>query len=174
MAVLAGFGWTIGFILFLLPDNEEGFKRFLVSTIKYLFILLNATPGLFIFAVYVCNRRVFSLYRQLLTQIYEFFRFNFGKFKKFMLTHTQVCLNKTKDKLEKLNNVRHKQKQDDTPLKTITMPTSTKSSEISKHTTFTHLLCQPQGRSSQITATYQTLNTPSLDEQSSEIAESNS
>ncbi|CAF1545608.1 unnamed protein product, partial [Adineta steineri] len=26
-------------------------------------ILLNATPGLFIFVVYVCNRRVVALYR---------------------------------------------------------------------------------------------------------------
>jgi hypothetical protein len=61
MAVLAGFGWTIGFILFALPDGKEGFQYYLVAVLKYLFILLNATPGLFIFVVYVCNRRVLSL-----------------------------------------------------------------------------------------------------------------
>src|SRR5438045_208888 len=69
MAVLAGFGWTIGFILFLLPDGHEDYKVYLVAIFKYLFILLNATPGIFIFVVYVCNRRVFTLYRKLYTKI---------------------------------------------------------------------------------------------------------
>ncbi len=84
MAVLAGFGWTIGFILFLLPDGHEGFKLYLVAIFKYLFILLNATPGLFIFVVYVCNRRVFALYRRLLTKIYHFFQLNFVQIQKFI------------------------------------------------------------------------------------------
>jgi hypothetical protein len=74
MAALAGFGWTIGFILFILPDGQHGFERYLAATFRYLFILLNATPGLFIFGVYVCNKRVFTLYRQLFVRIYEFIR----------------------------------------------------------------------------------------------------
>lgn len=99
MAVLAGFGWTLGFILFILPDNQKGFKRFLVATVKYLFILLNATPGLFIFGVYVCNRRVLSLYRQLLKRIYEFFKPTFTSVQKFVANSSQTCLVKTKNKI---------------------------------------------------------------------------
>jgi hypothetical protein len=113
MAVLAGFGWTIGFILFLLPDGQEGFKLYLAATFKYLFILLNATPGLFIFAVYVWNRRVFLLYRQLLTQIYEYFQSYFTHIKEFML-------NKTKNQFEKFNKTQCKQ--EDIPIPPIIKP----------------------------------------------------
>ena len=101
MAVLAGFGWTIGFILFVLPDGQHGFKRYLVATFKYLFILLNATPGLFIFAVYVCNRRVLALYRQLLTRIYQFVQLQLMQAKGFLLSHCHVCLNHAKEKFVK-------------------------------------------------------------------------
>ncbi|CAF1452662.1 unnamed protein product [Adineta steineri] len=52
MAVLAGFGWTIGFILFALPDSPTAFQHVLVTIFKYLLIHLNATPSLFISVVY--------------------------------------------------------------------------------------------------------------------------
>jgi hypothetical protein len=123
MAVLAGFGWTIGFILFILPDGHEGFKLYLATIFKYLFILLNATPGLFIFVVYVCNRRVFALYRRLFTKIYKFFQTNFIQFKEFISNHSRNCLNRTKDKLEKFNQ---KQKQDIIPMNTLILTTMIK------------------------------------------------
>jgi hypothetical protein len=131
MAVLAGFGWTIGFILFVLPDGNEGFKFYLVAIFKYLFILLNATPGLFIFVVYVCNRRVFTLYRRLITKIYQFFRLNFIQFKEFIFNHSENCLNKTKNQLEKFNK---KQKQEIIPMNTLIMTTKVKPLQISNQT----------------------------------------
>ncbi|CAF1145043.1 unnamed protein product [Rotaria sordida] len=164
MAVLAGFGWTIGFILFLLPDNQKGFKRFLVASVKYLFILLNATPGLFIFGVYVCNRRVFTLYRQLLTNIYEFFRLNFTEFKEFTLNHSQIYLSKTKNKIENFNNIKNKQKQENTQMKTLPESTTDEPSKSSNKTTLTRLLSEQSGRSSSsINSSYQTLNLSTLE-----------
>ncbi|CAF0847723.1 unnamed protein product [Rotaria sp. Silwood1] len=165
MAVLAGFGWTIGFILFLLPDNQKGFKRFLVASVKYLFILLNATPGLFIFAVYVCNRRVFSLYRQLLTQIYQFFQSNFAEFKEFILNHSRLCLSKTKNKIGNFNKIKHQQKQEDMQMKISATSTVVKSAEPSNKTTLTRLLSEQSGRSSPTNSTYHTLNLSSLEKQ---------
>jgi len=123
MAVLAGFGWTIGFILFVLPDGHEGFKLYLATIFKYLFILLNATPGLFIFVVYVCNRRVFALYCRLLTKIYKLFQINFIQFKEFISNHSRNCLNRTKAKLEKFNQ---EQKQDIIPMNTLILTTMIK------------------------------------------------
>jgi hypothetical protein len=133
MAVLAGFGWTIGFILFVLPDGQEGFKRYLVATFKYLFIVLNATPGLFVFAVYVWNRRVFLLYSQLLTKVYEFLREYFTSIKEFLLNHSRNCLNKTKNQLEKLDKTQSKQ--ENTPISYTIKPY-----ESTNQTTSTHLL----------------------------------
>ncbi|CAF2809774.1 unnamed protein product [Rotaria sp. Silwood2] len=165
MAVLAGFGWTIGFILFILPDNQQGFKRFLVASVKYLFILLNATPGLFIFAVYVCNRRVLLLYRQLLTQIYHIFQSNFTKFKECILNHSRACLSKTKNKIENFNQIKDKQKQEDLQMKTSAISTMVKPSESSNKTTLSRLLSEQSGRSSPINSTHQTLNLSSLENQ---------
>ena len=162
MAVLAGFGWTIGFILFILPDGQEGFKLYLVATFKYLFILLNATPGLFIFVVYVCNRRVLSLYRQLFTQIYEYFQLNFIQFKDYMLNHSRNYLNKTKDKLEKLNSNEYKLKQEDIPMNTIIAV-----HESYNKTKFTSLLAEQHSRlPQQINSAYQALNSSSSEKQS--------
>lgn len=101
MAVLAGFGWTIGFILFVLPDGQHGFKRYLAATFKYLFILLNATPGLFIFVVYVCNRRVLTLYRQLLARIWDFLRSNCQQLREVIFNCRHLCLGRTKIRLHR-------------------------------------------------------------------------
>jgi hypothetical protein len=161
MAVLAGFGWTIGFILFLLPDGQQGFEFYLSATFKYLFILLNATPGLFIFVVYVCNRRVFSLYRQLFRQICRFIQLNFTQFEEYMLNHSRSYLNK----LEKLNKNGYKLKQEDIPIDKIT--TAHKPDDLSNKTTFVRLLSEQHGRSPQdINSTYQTLNSSSSEKQS--------
>lgn len=141
MAVLAGFGWTIGFILFLLPDGNEGFKLYLVAIFKYLFILLNATPGLFIFGVYVCNRRVFALYRRVITKIYEYFRLNFNQLKEFISHHTRNFLNRTKIKLKKFH--RKPEKQDIIPTNTLTLTTLIKPLQPS-HTTLTDLSSEEQ------------------------------
>jgi hypothetical protein len=147
MAVLAGFGWTIGFILFLLPDGHAGFKLYLVAIFKYLFILLNATPGLFIFVVYVCNRRVFALYRQLMTKIYQFFRLNLLQLKELISNHSQNCLNRTKTQIEKFNNYNDKQKQEIIPMNTVIMTTMITPLDSSNQTTLTDLLSTSQNRS---------------------------
>lgn len=98
MAALAGFGWTIGFLLLLLHDDEDGFKRYLSAIFQCLFILLNATPGLFIFAVYVCNRRVLNLYRIL-----------FRRICKFCCEKTDTCrmfsFDKTKSAIQRVRHV---------------------------------------------------------------------
>jgi hypothetical protein len=173
MAVLAGFGWTIGFILFVLPDGDEGFKRYLVQIFKYLFILLNATPGLFIFAVYVCNRRVFLLYRQLLNQIYQFLQSNFIQLKEFILNHGDICLNQTKTKLEKLNKNIPKQTQNDIPMNTLTKVKPTVSSSSSNQTTLTHLLTEKHNQSPENSTTYKTLNSSSIEKPSAKTIELN-
>lgn len=72
MAFLAGFGWVIGFILFALSDDDHGIQYYLIRIFNFLFILLNATPGIFIFYVYVCDRRVFDLYSHLFTKLFPF------------------------------------------------------------------------------------------------------
>jgi len=113
MAVLAGFGWTIGFILFALPDGKEGFQYYLVAVLKYLFILLNATPGLFIFVVYVCNRRVLSLYRSLFTKFIQFIQVNYQKSKEWILTQSQIYFNQTK---YQVNKIFHKENRQEIPL----------------------------------------------------------
>ncbi|UJR30770.1 hypothetical protein I4U23_018290 [Adineta vaga] len=102
MAVLAGFGWTIGFILFALPDSPKGFQHYLVMIFKYLFILLNATPGLFIFVVYVCNRRVVALYRNLFVGFYEFIHLNYQTSKEWILNHCQLYFNQAKYQFSRL------------------------------------------------------------------------
>ncbi len=150
MAVLAGFGWTIGFILFLLPDGHEGFKLYLVTIFKYLFILLNATPGLFIFVVYVCNRRVFALYRRLLTKIYQFFQRNFIRFKEFISNHSRNCLNRTKNKIGKFNQI---QKQDIIPMNTLILTKVIKPVQPSNQTTLAQLLSEQHEQSSQTKST---------------------
>lgn len=101
MASLAGFGWTIGFILFVLPDGQEGFQRYLTATFKYLFILLNSTPGLFIFAVYVCNRRVLGLYRQLFLRIYDFIRTCLRSCAEVFMHFRHSCVARTKHRFQK-------------------------------------------------------------------------
>ena len=104
MAVLAGFGWTIGFILFVLPEGEDGFERYLSATFKYLFILLNSTPGLFIFVVYVCNRRVFNLYFQLLGRIYNFLRDEFQSMKNINFQFHSNYLFHVKNRLHRVTH----------------------------------------------------------------------
>jgi hypothetical protein len=141
MAVLAGFGWTIGFILFLLPDGNQGFKLYLVAIFKYLFILLNATPGLFIFVVYVCNRRVFTLYRRLFTGIYTSIQLNFLRLIEYLSNHGRNCFDRTKNQLEKFNQI---QKQDIIPTNTYPMITMFKPLELSNETTYTYLVSEQQ------------------------------
>jgi hypothetical protein len=137
MAVLAGFGWTIGFILFLLPDGDHGFKLYLVAIFKYLFILLNATPGLFIFVVYVCNRRVFALYCRLFTTIYTSIRLNILQLIEFLSIHCRNCFNRTKTQLEKFHQI---QKQDIIPMDTYPKITMFKPLELSNQKTYTYFI----------------------------------
>ena len=174
MAVLAGFGWTIGFILFVLPEGQSGFKFYLVATFKYLFILLNATPGLFIFAVYVWNRRVFALYRQLLTQIYEFFHSTSTQVKEFLSDRSQRCLDKTRNQLEKFNSTEFKNNQEIIPMHLLSSPTMVKPSASTNQTTLTRLLTEEHNRSSKINSTYNALKSTSSEEQSNIPSESNS
>ncbi|CAF1413452.1 unnamed protein product [Adineta steineri] len=142
MAVLAGFGWTIGFILIILPDGQENYKRYLAATFKYLFILLNATPGLFIFVVYVCNRRVLSLYGQLLRQIYDFFQLNSKRFKEYIFNHSRNYLNKTKNTLEIFNKNEYKVTQEDIPMNKLTIISKNKSDDVIYKATFTRKLSE--------------------------------
>jgi hypothetical protein len=102
MAVLAGFGWTIGFILFALPDSKQGFQYYLVAIFKYLFILLNATPGIFIFVVYVCNRRVLGLYHRLWTKICQSIQLKYQILKEFLRNLLQDYFNQAKYQLVRL------------------------------------------------------------------------
>ncbi|CAF1507239.1 unnamed protein product [Adineta steineri] len=125
MAVLAGFGWTIGFILFALPDSPTGFQHVLVTIFKYLFILLNATPGLFIFVVYVCNRRVVALYRGLFNKFLQFFRSNYQTSKEISLNQYQLYLNQVKYQISRIFRKKNRQ---DTPVSTITTINSSKTS----------------------------------------------
>ncbi|CAF3988686.1 unnamed protein product [Adineta steineri] len=125
MAVLAGFGWTIGFILFALPDSPTGFQHVLVTIFKYLFILLNATPGLFIFVVYVCNRRVVALYRGLFNKFLQFFRSNYQTSKEISLNQYQLYLNQIKYQISRIFRKKNRQ---DTPVSTITTINSSKTS----------------------------------------------
>ena len=163
MAVLAGFGWTIGFILFILPDGPEDFERYLAAVFKYLFILLNATPGLFIFGVYVCNRRVFSLYGQLLRRIYEFTRLSFTRFEEYLLSRSQSWYSKTKVKLQTLNASEYKAKQEEVFMST--MPTNSTGTPVKliKKTVLTQLLSEQQNQSADKMSTiYQAINATSL------------
>ena len=163
MAVLAGFGWTIGFILFLLPDGQHGFKRYLVATFKYLFILLNATPGLFIFAVYVCNRRVLGLYRQLFTRIYQCVQLRLLQAKAFLFSYCQLRLSYAKAKFVKYN---HKPARENSTSAQPIAPTVAVRLESCESTGTTFL------RSLESTTTTDT-NSLSMDEQRDETVESN-
>ncbi|CAF1030215.1 unnamed protein product [Rotaria sp. Silwood1] len=113
MAVLAGFGWTIGFILFALPDGQQGFLYYLAVIFNYLFILLNATPGLFIFGVYVCNRRVIALYRGLLIKLFHFIQLKYQIYKEYLLNRSQTSFNQIKYRMTKLKNIFYKHKPQD-------------------------------------------------------------
>ena len=132
MAVLAGFGWTIGFILFLLPDGNAGFILYLVTIFKYLFILLNATPGLFIFVVYVCNRRVWTLYRRLLTPMLTYVY----RVREYLFDHSRNCFDRTKNKLEKFHRT----------IDNDSMGTVMKSMELSNQTKFTYHVSERQNQ----------------------------
>lgn len=138
MAVLAGFGWTIGFILFLLPDGNAGFKLYLVTIFKYLFILLNATPGLFIFVVYVCNRRVWALYRRLWTPIFTYLH----RLKECVCHQSRNCFDRMKNKLAKFRRTI-----DNDP-----MAIAMKSLELSDQRKYTYYLSKRQDRLSSITS----------------------
>ena len=138
MAVLAGFGWTIGFILFLLPDGNAGFKLYLVTIFKYLFILLNATPGLFIFVVYVCNRRVWTLYRRLWTPVFIYCQ----RLKECVSNESRNFFYRTKKKLEKFHRTI-----DLDPRENVL-----RSLELSDQRKFTYHLSERQNRLSSITS----------------------
>ena len=165
MAVLAGFGWTIGFILFVLPDGRQGFKFYLAATFKYLFILLNATPGLFIFVVYVCNRRVFSLYCQLVIKIYQFLRSNFTVFKEFIFNHAQSGLNRAKLHLKMSSKRKQKPKQKAIAVTISTIPAEVKSFESSNEVVSASLLTQQRSQSSPVICSNQTLDSSALAKQ---------
>lgn len=137
MAVLAGFGWTIGFILFLLPDGNAGFKLYLVTIFKYLFILLNATPGLFIFVVYVCNRRVWRLYHRLLTPSLM----SLCRVKEYLFDQSRNCFDRTKNQLEKFHRT----------IENDPMGIGMKSVELSNQTKYTYYLSERQNQLSSTT-----------------------
>ncbi|CAF1066966.1 unnamed protein product [Adineta ricciae] len=163
MAVLAGFGWTIGFILFILPDGPEDFERYLAAVFKYLFILLNATPGLFIFGVYVCNRRVFLLYGQLVRRICEFTRLRFTRFEKYLLSRSQSWYSKTKVKLQTLNASEYKEKQEEVFMSTLPTNSNGTPVKLIKKTVLTQLLSEQQKQSADKMSTiYQATNSTSL------------
>lgn len=139
MAVLAGFGWTIGFILFLLPDGNAGFQLYLVAIFKYLFILLNATPGLFIFVVYVCNRRVWTLYRRLWTPIFM----SVHRLLVDLLERSRNCFDRTKDKLDKFHRtINHD------PIENVS-----KSVELTNQTKYTYYVSGHRSQSSSTIST---------------------
>ncbi|UJR15822.1 hypothetical protein I4U23_002751 [Adineta vaga] len=166
MAMLAGFGWTIGFILFVLPDGPENYKRYLAAVFKYLFILLNATPGLFIFVVYVCNRRVLSLYGKLLKRIYQFFRLNFTRCQDYLLNHSRNWFIKTKDKLDEFSNHEYKSKQDELAMSNLSITSNDKSVQLIKKTVLTHLLAEQNSLTQDnMNSTYQTINSTASENQ---------
>jgi len=144
MAVLAGFGWTIGFILFVLPDGKEGFNFYLVAIFKYLFILLNTTPGLFIFVVYVCNRRVLRLYHGLIRNLFHKCRENFFEWKTTVFRNVRNCLNRTKNQLEYFHQI---DKHDIIPVNCSILPSTLESIDLSNQRKFTFVLAEQANRS---------------------------
>ena len=120
MASLAGFGWTIGFILFLLPDGQQGFQLYLSAIFKYLFILLNSTPGIFIFAVYVCNRRVVGLYWQLFGRIWAFFRDHLRLYGEYLGNFRHLCVARTKHRFQKFHQYVYHDRKDELSITTMT------------------------------------------------------
>ena len=165
MAVLAGFGWTIGFILFVLPDGRQGFKFYLAATFKYLFILLNATPGLFIFVVYVCNRRVFSLYCQLVIKIYQFLRSHITGFKEFIFDHVRSSLSRAKIHLKKCSRRKQKPKQKAIATTTLTILAEVKSFESSNKVIPACLLQKQRSQSTPVICSNQILDSSTLAKQ---------
>ena len=59
MSTLTGVGWIFGFLGIL--TNVEVFE--------YLFIVANATQGLFLMVSFVCNRRVLMLFENLIAKL---------------------------------------------------------------------------------------------------------
>lgn len=61
MGVIMGFTWIIGFFLTSLSNAQEVILQILV----YLFIVSNASQGIFIFFVFIFKRETLNLYKQL-------------------------------------------------------------------------------------------------------------
>ncbi|KFM79217.1 EGF-like module-containing mucin-like hormone receptor-like 1, partial [Stegodyphus mimosarum] len=64
MAVVIGLTWALAFAAAYVER-----ERLTGRILRYLFIIFNTLQGVFIFIVFVCNRRVFKLYRDSLTEM---------------------------------------------------------------------------------------------------------
>lgn len=58
MALVIGLTWALAFVAAYTRED-----RLTGKILSYLFIICNTLQGLFVFCVFVCNRRVFNLYR---------------------------------------------------------------------------------------------------------------
>ncbi|CAF1037119.1 unnamed protein product [Didymodactylos carnosus] len=137
IALITGFGWTIGFINWAMPDKQHGFLYFLSAVFQYSFILLNATTGIFIFVVFVCNRRVLLLYHRLIQSVTQKI---VSLFKNVQQKYLEIYYKQTTNNHGENNNqcnieLRNKE-------------------NALQHTTYTHLLSARTTNSS--TATYRT------------------
>ncbi|GFW17503.1 g-protein coupled receptor Mth2 [Trichonephila clavipes] len=101
MASVIGLTWTLAF--FAAYTRED---RLTGKILSYLFIIFNTLQGLFIFCVFVCNRRVFNLYRDAI-------RKSINKISR------NPASKKTSERLNRLMNVIHRSVSTDTVVSTI-------------------------------------------------------
>lgn len=68
MALLIGFTWAIGFLLWNADAAKAAVPQLgaLYETLTYAFILLNASPGVFIFVAFLGRRDTWTLYVKLI------------------------------------------------------------------------------------------------------------
>lgn len=72
MSTVMGFTWIFGLassIVSSFTDKPTGNVCITLHTLGLLFIIFNCSQGLFIFGVFVCNRRVGALYKELFGQL---------------------------------------------------------------------------------------------------------
>lgn len=63
IAIILGFTWIFGILTILIPSDASGFWLALLKILVYLHVVFNGSIGLFIFAAFIANKRVWKLYK---------------------------------------------------------------------------------------------------------------
>ncbi|GIX84941.1 g-protein coupled receptor Mth2 [Caerostris extrusa] len=114
MALVIGLTWAFAFAAaFTRQDILTG------RILTYLFIISNTLQGVFIFVVFVCNRRVYKLYKEAIRKL-------------LVRISNSSASKKTSDRINRFLNVLHRTESVDTVMSTISNSSSNSKTNDSK------------------------------------------